>query len=78
MRSQIVTFFIDVQIQKLLQSAPTIDMAPGAMAPSYLVQRAPILKTELQINESLTENGLSSARAIPSEHLLSAGHQRDF
>ena len=45
--SQILTSFIDVQVHRLLQSEPANDMALGATAPFYRLQRAPIVETEL-------------------------------
>ena len=71
-----LTFFIDVQIQKRLRQSETKnDMAPGATAPSYRRQQAPMIGTELQVNEALIMGGLSSARAIQSENLQSEGHK---
>ena len=65
-----------MQIQKLLQSETTNDMVPGATAPSYRRQQAPLIGTELQVNEARRMGGYSSARAIKSENLQSEGHKQ--
>ena len=65
-----------MQIQKWLhQSETTNDMVPpGATAPSYHLQQAPVKGNELQVNEGLNMGGLSSASAVQSENLHSEGH----
>ena len=42
-----------MQIEKSLHSEPKNDMAPGATEPSYRLPQAPIIGTELQVNEAL-------------------------